>query len=175
MENKVNLSEYIHPKTDILFVALNAPENSNSNAHWFTNNLSFWNLLFDSGIITKPILNKLEGDEIVFGNTQINFKNWSIGVTDLNRNIVETKSKNVTIKSSEVRRIIEILKTHKVEKLCLMHSKVGFAFRDFALEIKFNNNRYGKIGQWEKTEIFEVPFHNASIADKEKYYTMLIQ
>lgn len=175
MENKVNLSEYIHPKMDILFVALNAPKNSNRNAHWFTNNLSFWNLLFRSGIITKPILNKLEGDKTVFGHTKINFKNWSIGVTDLNQNIVETNSKNVKIDSSDVKRIIEILKTNRVKKLCLMHSKVGFAFRDFALEIKFNNNRYGKIGQWEKAEIFEVPFHSAPIADKKKYYTMLIQ
>ena len=160
---------------DVLFVALNVPENSNRNAHWFTNNLSFWNLLFRSGIITKPILNKLEGDETVFGHTKINFKNWSIGVTDLNRNIVETNSKNVTIDSSDIKRIIEILKTHKVSRLCLIHSKVGTAFRDFASEIQFNSNRYGKIGQWKNTEIFEVPFHSASIADKEKYYTMLIQ
>lgn len=175
MKDKVTLSEYIHPKMDILFVALNAPENSNMNKHWFTNNLSFWNLLFRVGIITIPILNKLEGDETVFGSTKINFKNWSIGVTDLNRKIVETNSKNVEVNSTDVKRIMEILKTNQVSKLCLMHSKVGVTFRNFASEIHFNSNRYGKIGQWKNTEIFEVPFHNASIADKEKYYTMLTQ
>ncbi|MFH6965838.1 hypothetical protein [Flavobacterium sp. FlaQc-28] len=175
MDKKVNLSEYIHPKTEILFVALNVPENSNKNAHWFTNNLSFWNLLFRSGIITQPILNKLEGDETVFGCTKINFKNWSIGVTDLNRKIVKAKSINVEVTSKDVKRIMDILKIREVSKLCLMHSKVGEAFRNFASEIQFNSNRYRKIGQWKNTEIFEVPFHNASIADKEKYYTMLIQ
>lgn len=174
MENKVNLSEYIHPKMDILFVALNAPVNSNRNAHWFTNNLSFWNLLYRSGIITQEITNKLEGDIKVFGSNKINHKNQIIGVTDLNRRIVETDSKNVEVRPSDVRRIMEILKKNKVSRLCLMHSNVGSAFREFASEIKFNKNRYGKIGQWNNTEIFEVPFHNASIADKEKYYNMLI-
>lgn len=174
MENKVNLSEYIHPKMDILFVALNAPENSNRNAHWFTNNLSFWNLLLRSGIITQPILNKLEGDVKVFGSNKINYKNQIIGVTDLNRRTVETDSKNVEVRPSDVRRIMEILKKHQVSRLCLMHSNVGAAFREFASEIKFNKNRYGKIGHWNNTEVFEVPFHNASITDKEKYYSMLI-
>lgn len=174
MENKVNLSEYIHPKMDILFVALNAPENSNRNAHWFTNNLSFWNLLYRSGIITHPIHNKLEGDVKVFGSNKINYKNWSIGVTDLNRRIVETDSKNVDVRPSDVSRIIQILKTNQVSKLCLMHSNVGTAFRDYASEIKFNRNRYGKIGQCGDTEIFEVPFHNASIPDKESFYNLLI-
>lgn len=174
MENKVNLSEYIHPKMDILFVALNAPENSNRNAHWFTNNLSFWNLLFRSGIITQQITNKLEGDVKVFGDNKINYKNWSIGVTDLNRRVVETNSKNVEIRPSDVSRIMQIVKANEVSRLCLMHSDVGAAFRDYSSEIRFNKNRYGKIGYWNNTEIFEVPFHNASIPNKEDYYKMLI-
>ncbi len=174
MGNKVNLSEYIHPKMDILFVALNAPENSNRNAHWFTNNLSFWNLLFRSGIIKKEITNKLDGDVTVFGTNKINHKNWIIGVTDLNRRTVETASKNVEVKPSDVWRILEILKKNDVSRLCLMHSNVGAAFREYASEVRFNKNRYGKIGLWNTTEIFEVPFHNASIPDKEKYYSMLI-
>jgi hypothetical protein len=174
MENKVNLIEYIHPKMDILFVALNAPVNSNKNAHWFSNNLSFWNLLYRSGIITQTINNKLEGDVKVFGGNKINFKNRSIGVTDLNRKIVQTDSKYVEVKPSDVNRIIQILKTNQVSKLCLMHSNVGNAFRDYASEIKFNKNRYGKIGQLNNTEIYEVPFHNASIPNKESFYNLLI-
>lgn len=174
MENKVNLSEYIHPKMDILFVALNAPVNSNRNAHWFTNNLSFWNLLYRSSIITQPIYNKLDGDVKVFGDNKINHKNWTIGVTDLNRRTVETDSKNVEVEPSDVRRVMEILKKNQVSRLCLMHSNVGTAFREYASEIKFNKNRYGKIGKWNNTEIFEVPFHNASIPDKESFYNLLI-
>ena len=160
---------------DILFVALNAPENSNKNAHWFTNNLSFWNLLYRSRIITEQITNKLEGDIKVFGDSKINHKNWVIGVTDLNRRIVETDSKKVDVRPSDIKRILEILKKNDVSRLCLMHSNVGTAFRDFATEIKFNKNRYGKIGQFNNTEIFEVPFHNASIPNKEAYYSNLIK
>jgi hypothetical protein len=52
---KVNLREYIHPKMDILFVALNAPEISNSNAHWFSRNLNFWDILFEAGLTTRRI------------------------------------------------------------------------------------------------------------------------
>lgn len=174
MENKVNLIEYIHPKMDILFVALNAPENSNRNAHWFSNNLSFWNVLFRSGIITQQITNKLEGDEKVFGSNKINYKNWSIGVTDLNRRVVKTNSNNVEILLSDVSRIMQILKVNEVSRLCLMHSDVGVVFRNYATDVKFNQNRYGKIGQLNNIEIFEVPFHNASIANKDDYYRMLI-
>lgn len=36
----VTLKEYVHPEMDILFLALNAPEVSNANAHWFSRNLN---------------------------------------------------------------------------------------------------------------------------------------
>lgn len=165
---KVNLKEFIHPEMDILFVALNAPVNSNYNGHWFSCNLSFWNLLYRSGIITDPITNKLEGDEKVFGDTSINYSNWKIGVTDLITDVVETDSLNVDPKAENVGRITKILETNKVNKLCLMHSKVGEAFRRFS-DISFNNNRYGKIGKFNETDIYEVPFHNASLPNKDVY------
>jgi len=172
---KVNLKEYLHPKMDLLFVALNAPENSNNNGHWFTNNLSFWNILYRTGIITQRIVDMLEGDEKVFGETKNNYKNWSIGVTDLNRTLVETDSSKVTTTAGDVNRIIKILDTHHVNKVCIMHSDVGRAFRENAKNrISFNSNRYGLIGKYGKTDIFEVPFHNASVPNKDKYYAALI-
>lgn len=174
MGEKVNLIEYIHPKMDLFFVALNAPEQSNNNAHWFSNNLSFWNLLFRSGIIVSPIQNKLKGDEIVFGDTSINYNSLSIGVTDLNRRDVETNSNNVTVLSSDVKRILQILESNHVKKVCLMHSAVGRAFRNYAHGAMFNTKRYGKIGVYNNTEIYEVPFHTASIENKEEYYKQLI-
>ncbi|WP_034893723.1 hypothetical protein [Gillisia sp. Hel_I_29] len=170
----VNLSEYIHPEMDILFVALNAPVNSNDNGHWFTNNLSFWNILYRTGIITQSVTNKLHGDEKVFGKSSINFNNWTIGVTDLIRTVVETDSSKVDPTKDDVNRILDILKLNKVKKLCLMHSKVGAAFRDYAFNTSFNKNRYGKIGTWNETEIYEVPFHNATVANKDHYYSLLI-
>lgn len=175
MNNKVNLKEFLHLKMDLLFVALNAPENSNRNAHWFSNNLSFWNLLHRTGIITHPISDKLEGDVKIFGDNTINYNNWNIGVTDLNRRDVETDSANVDVRPSDVTRILDIINTNKVAKVCLMHNKVGNAFKDYASDIiKFNTNRYGKIGQLNQTEIFEVPFHNATVKNKDLYYSLLI-
>lgn len=170
---KVNLKEYIHPQMDLLFVALNAPVNSNNNGHWFTNNMSFWNLLYRVGIITKPIKNLLEGDEKVFGDTSINHNNWSIGVTDLIGTIVETDSSKVEPNNEDVKRILEILNNHQVKKLCLMHNQVGEAFRVYS-GIPFNQNRYGQIGTYKSTEIYEVPFHNASVFNKDSYYALLV-
>ena len=170
---KVNLKEYIHPEMDILFVALNAPMNSNNNGHWFTNNLSFWNLIYRAGIITAPVTNMLDGDEKVFGDTSINVRNLRIGVTDLIRSIVETDSTRVEPQAEDVHRILNILDRSKVDKLCLMHSKVGEAFKKYSA-ISFNHNRYGKIGKYGKTDIYEVPFHNAPVPNKDSYYAELV-
>lgn len=175
MNTKVHLKEFIYPKMELLFVALNAPENSNNNAHWFSYNLSFWNLLHRTGIITQPIFNKLDGDVEVFGNNSINYNNWTIGVTDLNRRDVETNSKNVEVRPSDVTRILNIIKANKVNRVCLMHSQVGKAFREFASGARFNTNRYGKIGVFNNTDIYEVPFHNASVKNKEQFYKKLIE
>ncbi len=171
----VNLKEYIHPKMDLLFLALNAPEVSNKNAHWFSRNLSFWNLLFKSSIISQPIVDPLKGDETIFGNNIYNFNHWIIGVTDLNRDIVETRSSLVSIDKWEVERILNLLDNTKTSRLCLMHYRVAEEFEKHNI-IKRNfhlrTNQYGKVGQYKSTEIFEVPFHNASISinDKIKYY-----
>lgn len=163
---------------DLFFVALNAPEESNNKGHWFSHNLSFWNLLFDAGIITSPINNALEGDVKVFGSNSSNYDNWIIGVTDLNREVVQTDSKGVSTTNEQVKRILEILNSKKVKRLVLMHSKVATEFeeanlikRNFANDI----NVYGKVGQYKDTEIFQVPFHNARISYKELYYQLLIE
>jgi hypothetical protein len=177
MLKKVNLQKYIHPKMDILFVALNAPDVSNTNRHWFSRNLSFWNLLFKAGIITQRIVDPLEGDEIVFDSTKINSGGIVIGVTDLNRDDVETKSNFVQTSKQQVERILEIIADTKVKKICIMHSKVAkeFAFNGIIKRnFKDGKNCYGKVGNYIETEIFEVPFHNASLPEKEKYYKLLL-
>lgn len=40
MPQTVNLTEHIHPKMDILFVALNASVKSNCNGQWFSGSLN---------------------------------------------------------------------------------------------------------------------------------------
>ena len=69
----VNLIEYVHPKMDILFLALNAPEESNKNAHWFSRNLSFWNLLYHADLMTQLITDCKESYEKVFDSAEINY------------------------------------------------------------------------------------------------------
>ncbi len=176
--SKVNLIEYVHPKMDLLFVALNAPEVSNTNAHWFSYNLSFWNLLFRAGVITQTISDPKEGDVIVFGSNVINHKNWSIGVTDLNREVVATKSTQVTTDSTQVKRILSIIETKAVKRICLMHSMVADEFERNGIIVRNNKqgvNAFGIVGKYKSTVIYEVPFHSGnSIPNKEIYYSKLV-
>ena len=176
--SKVNLKEYIHPKMDLLFVALNAPEVSNANAHWFSYNLSFWNLLYRAGVITQTISDPKQGDVTIFGGSKINHSNWIIGVTDLNRDVVATKSTQVTTDSVQVKRILSIIENNSVKQICLMHSMVADEFERNGIIVRNNKNGvnvFGVVGKYKSTIIYEVPFHSSnSIPNKEIYYSKLI-
>ncbi|MBK7888415.1 MAG: hypothetical protein IPJ86_14395 [Bacteroidetes bacterium] len=176
--SKVNLKEYIHPKMDLLFVALNAPEVSNANAHWFSYNLSFWNLLYRAGLITQTISNPMEGDIKVFGSTEINYENWIFGVTDLNREVVATKSNQVITDINQVERILSIIKNNSVNRVCLMHFIVAEEFEKHGTIVRNcqdRENEFGIVGEYKSTVIYEVPFHSGnSIPNKEIYYSKLI-
>lgn len=178
MIKKVNLIEYVHPKMDMLFVALNAPEVSNENAHWFSYNLSFWNLLYKSGVITQTISDPKEGDIRVFRDNVINYKNWIIGVTDLNREVVATKSSHVTTDSNQVKRILSIIENNNVKRICLMHSMVAEEFERNGVIVRNNKhgaNEFGRVGKYKATVIYEVPFHSGnSIQNKEVYYSKVL-
>lgn len=169
--DRINLTEILHPQMDILFVALNPPVNSNNNGHYFSNNLSFWNLLFKSGLITDPIKNKLTGDEEVFRGNSINYNNAVYGITDLIHDFVETNSNKVQVEKKRVSRIINLIDAHEVRTLCLMHGKVGKAFQEAGLIRRRQN--YGIVGKYRNSLIYEVPFHSASIGNKKKYYELL--
>lgn len=170
--NEIKLIEILHSKMDILFVALNPPETSNRNGHYFSRNLSFWNLLFDAGLITQRVKSPLTGDDEVFRNNAINYKKSVYGITDLCHDIIETNSSKVKVNSERVKRILSLLQRHEVKILCLMHEKVGKAF-DFVPTLD-RSNKYGLIGNIENVRIFEMPFHNASVLYKKVYYKQLI-
>jgi len=170
--SKINLNEILHPKMDLLFVALNPPVNSNNNGHYFSNNLSFWNLLLNSRLITQPVKSKITGDDEVFRRNSINYNNAVYGITDLVHDLIETNSNKVQVEKSRVNRILNLLDTHDVKTMCLMHSKVANAFQDSGLIRRMPN--YGMVGKYKSTIIYEVPFHNAPIGNKEKYYELLI-
>ena len=169
--DKVNLVEILHPKMEILFVALNPPVISNGNGHYFSNNLSFWNLMFNSELIIQPVINKLSGDDEVFRNNSINYKNAVFGITDLVHDIVETQSNKIKVERLRVDRTLKILDFNKVNVMCLVHSKVANAFQDRGL-IDISTG-YGKVGEYKKTLIYYAPFHNAPIREKEQYYKLL--
>ncbi len=173
MTNKVSLNEYIHQEMDILYLALNAPERSNRNESWFSGSKSFWNLLYRAGLITEHINKPIGADEIVFGCQTINYNNAIYGVTDLNRRDVETDSSKVKLINSDIERVINILNTTKTKVLCLLHSKVS---SDLEKKNLINKNPpYGKVGNYNKTVIYKMPFHNASIPDKHIYYRQLLK
>lgn len=174
--SKVNLVELIHPEMDILFLGLNAPTESNNNGHWYSGSLAFWNLLFKSGLITERITTPMKANLIVFGSNSINYKNQIFGITDLNNELVETVSNKVTTTPEHVNRILNILDNNKVDKLCIMHSKVGERFEQSGLVKRKSGelDGYGEIGRYKSTTIYEVPFPTAFIAEKEKYYKLLI-
>jgi len=168
----INLIEILHPKMEILFVALNLPEKSNSNGHFFSGSLSFWNLLFDSGLITNRVKSPLTGDDEVFRSNSINFKKAVFGITDLCHDIVETNSSRVKISSERVQRIVQLVGKHEVKNICLIHGKVGTAFK--SLPSLDRSRKYGLIGKLDKTNIFEMPFHCASIPQKHLEYKKLL-
>ena len=94
----------------------------------------------------------------------------------MNREHIETDSNLVSTTSDQVNRILQLLDRHQVNKLCIVHSKVGKAFREYAHKAEFNGERYGVIGQYKNTIIYEAPFHNAPIKTekKVKYYSKLV-
>ena len=169
---ELNLKEIFHPKMDILFVALKQPKNANNGRHYFSNNLSFWNLLFKSGLIVNPILNKLKGDEFVFKINRINLNNSVYSICDLVNDAIETNSNKVIVNQNRAHKILQILAKYEIKKLCLMHSKVINAFeKEGLIHLK---EGYGQVGSYENTIIFKMPFHNASIENKVQYYKLLI-
>jgi hypothetical protein len=170
--NEINLTEILHSRMNILFVALNPPEKSNSNGHYFSGSLSFWNLLFNSGLITNRVKSPLTGDDEVFRNNIINFKSAVFGITDLCHDILETKSSKVKVSSERVERIVQLVSKSDVKNLCLIHGKVGRAFK--YLPSLDRSSKYGLIGKLDKINVFEMPFHNASIPKKHLEYKKLL-
>jgi G:T/U-mismatch repair DNA glycosylase len=172
MSPQVNLIEILHPKMDILFLALNPPEKSNENAHYFSGSMSFWNVLFDAGLITKRVNSPSTGDDEVFRSNKINLRNKTFGICDLCHDIVQTKSSKVPVNKLRIQRILSLLNNHDVKILCIMHNKVGKAFSK--LHGLDRTKRYGLIGRINSTLVYEMPFHNAFISNKKIYYSKLI-
>jgi len=108
----------------VLFIALNPPVQSNSNAHYFSGKQSrFFKLLAASGLITQEIPNAC-ADEMVFGTSEINHKGASFGVVDLVPDLVETRSGKVRVAAEDVARLVSQIRSFAPRFVCVIHSKV---------------------------------------------------
>jgi hypothetical protein len=118
------LEPFLPRPLDVLFIALNPPQQSHSNGHYFLGEGSrFFKLLAASGLITREIPQAL-ADDVVFGGTEINYAKSSFGVIDLVDDLVETNSARVQVTPRHVHRLKEQILDIQPRFACVIHSKV---------------------------------------------------
>ena len=118
------LMPFLRPPLEVLFIALNPPQQSNSTGHYFSGKTSgFFKLLAASGLITREIP-QARADGMVFGSTEINYLGSSFGVVDLVDDLVETNSTSVRVTSDHVTRLIGRILEVRPRFACVIHSKV---------------------------------------------------
>lgn len=121
----VNLRPFLRPFLDILFVGLNAPDQSNSNGHYFSGKQSrFFALLHDSGLLTQAVP-KASADEIVFGSTSVNYGSKAFGVVELARDTVQTNSSKVRVTRAHGDALLRDILEFDPRFVCVIHSRVG--------------------------------------------------
>src|SRR4051812_6353467 len=117
----INLHPILRDELDVLFVALNAPEESNENGRHFSGKRSrFFELLFKGGLITERI-EKTSGDEIVFRDTRINYEHSSFGIVDIVDDVVETSSKRVKVTRGHVEGLLKCIRDCRPRFVCVIH------------------------------------------------------
>jgi len=128
----VNLRPFLRPGLDVLFVALNAPAQSNANHHWFSGKQSrFYDLLYGGGLLVRQVP-KNDGDEIVFGSNDANYRGAQYGVVDLVDDVVETQSSTVKASRDHVNGLIKKIRDNEPRFVCVIHSKVREALNRWA-------------------------------------------
>lgn len=165
---EVKLTPFTRQGLDVLFVALNPPEQSNSNGHYFSGNkAAFFKLLEMSGLITQPVP-KAFADEIVFGGTEVNYLNSSFGVIDLVEDVVETDSGEVPVTADDVNRLLMRIRDLKPRFVCVIHSKVRDALKRYG-DLRLAYGCCGKILPNCSTEFVLNYFPNGNnISDEKK-------
>ncbi|NLX03467.1 MAG: hypothetical protein GXY40_13220 [Syntrophomonadaceae bacterium] len=159
---------YLREGLDVLFVALNPPQQSNNNGHYFSGrNSRFFQQLFKSGLITEN-LDKLIADELVFGGTKYNYKNKLFGVIDLKPRTEETNSNRVKVKREDVMLMLDRIRRYRPKIVCIIHSEVKNQFgkvTGISLQDGFN----GKVLDGCDTDFYYNHFPNGnSIPDEVK-------
>lgn len=162
---EVHLHGILKKQMDILFIALNPPDASNSKGHYFSRVSTFWDILYESGLIVSRINNLMEADEKVFKDNAINYKNLNYGVYDL-VHIVESDSKKVKLATEDMIKTLSVIESYKPSVVCLMHNKVRKAF--IKEKIIPKGLKYGRLGNYVSSIIFLFPFRLEAICLKKK-------
>lgn len=162
---ELNLKSILKSKMAILFVPLNPPDISNSHGHYFSRVSTFWDILYDSELITQKIEDLMKADIQVFKGNKINYKNLTYGIADLVR-VVESDSGKVKPNNDDLAYILSIIEEYKPKVVCLMHNKVRKAFMKG--KIIPQETGYGIVGKHSNSILFAVPFPTGSNMSKEE-------
>ena len=164
------LIAFVRKNLDILFVGLNPAKGSSHNRHYFSVNQSFWNQLFEAGLIIVPV-DKSNADEKIFGRTDFNFQDWAYGITDLVPKYAESDSKKIKPKHSDCENLAVLIHDISPRVVILLHSKVVKYFFDY---VNYplpptNSGRIGNIIPGCTTMFFYIAFpHGNAIPSKTK-------
>jgi hypothetical protein len=162
------LIPFVRENLDVLFIGLNPAKGSSQNRHYFSVNQSFWNQLFESGLIISPV-EKSIADEIVFGDTKINFLGWSFGITDLVTEIAESDSRKIKPSNKDCENLSKLIKINSPKSAILLHNKVLRTFLRYAkAPLPASNSGYlGTIIPNCPTVFFNIAFpHGSSLPSK---------
>lgn len=164
------LIPFVRKNLDILFVGLNPAKVSSRNRHYFSVNQSFWNQLYESGLIIIPV-DKSNADEKIFGNTALNFHGWSFGITDLVPSFAESDSKKIKPDRTDCENLAVLIQDISPKAVILLHSKVIKYFLGY-LNYPLPSTNAGQIGNIIpgcSTKFFNIAFpHGNAIPSREK-------
>jgi uracil DNA glycosylase superfamily protein len=164
---KSKLIPFLRNNLDILFIGLNPALGSSQNKHYFSVNQSFWNQLYDSGLIITNV-DKSYADDFIFGSTEYN---CNFGITDLITSIAESDSTKIKPKSQDSIHLKNTIIEFSPKVSIILHSKVLKIFLNF-MNIKVPDSNSGYLGNLIKncqTIFYNIAFpHGNTIASYYK-------
>jgi hypothetical protein len=169
---KSNLTPFIRMNLDVLFVGLNPAKGSSRNRHYFSVNQAFWNQLFLAGLVVMNI-DKSIADNIIFAGTEVNYKRWSFGITDLIPEIAESNSRKIKPTEKDCERLKNDILKYRPKSVVLLHGTVLKKFiKHLGREVPMSNS--GNLGELIKevdTIFFNIAFpHGNTIISEEKIW-----
>ena len=167
---KSQLVPFLRENLDLLFVGLNPAKGSSENKHYFSVRSSFWDQLKEGELITAYV-DKMEADTIVFGNNDINHRNWNYGITDLVPEIAESDSSQIDPLQTHCEKLKNDIIRLKPRAVCLLHRTVEKSFLPHIgckVPQYANTGELGKLITGIDTMFFAVAFPHGSGIKTEK-------